>query len=324
MQAPAFWHSDGGFGQLLAPIGWLYGRAGKVRRACTAPRTVGRPVICVGNLVSGGAGKTPVALALQAWCTAHGHTAHFLSRGYGGRSRGPVRVDPSIHDAAAVGDEPLLLAARAPTWVSRDRAAGAIAAVADGAEVIIMDDGHQNPGLRKDLSLVVIDAGYGFGNGRVVPAGPLREPLACGLARADAAVIVGEPAEPLLAALPPDLPVLRADLVPGSEAASLTGRRVYAFAGIGRPGKFFATLAAIGCEVVGTEAFADHHMYRPDDLARVLAAAAAAGAAPVTTEKDAARIGARRDAAIEVLSVTIAWRDPATLETLMRKGGIDG
>ena len=321
MQAPQHWHSEGGMGRMLAPVGWLYGKVGQVRRACTKPARVAKPVICVGNVVSGGAGKTPVAIGLQGWLSRSGRAVHFLSRGYGGRLRGPVRVDPERHDAALVGDEPLLLARRAPAWVSRDRVAGADAAIADGADLIVMDDGHQNPTLHKDLSLVVVDAAYGFGNGRVMPAGPLREPLACGLARADAVVLVGDGAGFDRNGLPAALPVLEADLVPGPETAALAGRRVFAFAGIGRPGKFFATLAAIGCEVAGTRSYADHHRYSAGEVADLMRAAEDADAIPVTTEKDAVRLGAARDSRIAVLTVSIRWRDEAALAAVMRRLG---
>jgi len=219
------------------------------------------PVVCVGNLVAGGAGKTPVALALADWLVERGVPAHFVTRGYGGRLRGPMRVDPIRHDALAVGDEALLLALRAPCWVARARSAGVRAAVAAGAGAILFDDGFQNPTVDKTLALVVVDAAYGFGNGRVIPAGPLRENLRGGLARADAVVLVaGEgdasDTERLLTAR--GMLTLRAVLAPVG-AERLIGSCVLAFAGIGRPEKFFATLRALGAVVVGARAFPDHH-----------------------------------------------------------------
>ena len=211
-------------------------------------------MVCVGNLVAGGAGKTPVALSLAAHLVSRGIAVHIVTRGYGGRLGGPVRVDPARHDAAAVGDEALLLAARAPCWVARDRAGGVRAAVAAGAQMVLLDDGFQNPSIAKTLSLLVVDAEYGFGNGRVIPAGPLRESLARGLARADAIVLLEAEAQSrCLETLGIDgaLPVLHAALRPVA-GERLAGSRLLAFAGIGRPEKFFSTLRALGAELVGT------------------------------------------------------------------------
>jgi tetraacyldisaccharide 4'-kinase len=316
MRAPDFWLRNGVLSTLLQPAGWLYGATVHIRRRLTRPTMVGEPVVCVGNLVAGGAGKTPVALAVRARASELGIEAHFLSRGHGGREAGPLRVDPARHDAARVGDEPCLLARVGPTWIARDRVAGAQAAIAAGAAMIIMDDGHQNPTLAKDLSLVVIDGEYGFGNGHCLPAGPLREPVARGLAEADALVILGNQSADL--ALPTSLPVLSADLAPGPEAAALAGQRVLAFAGIGRPEKFFRTLAAIGCEVVDSIAFADHHAYDDRDIDRLLRRAGAANAAPITTEKDAVRLPEQRRAEIRTLSIEVRWRDPALIDGMLR------
>ncbi len=331
MRPPEFWHRKerGDPAALLAPLGCAFAIAGQLYRRLARPYRTPCPVLCVGNLVAGGAGKTPVALALGAWATKAGIAVHFLSRGYGGRETGPLRVDPARHGADDVGDEPLLLAAAGPTWIARNRAAGAAAAAAAGAELIVMDDGFQNPSLAQDLGLVVIDAGYGFGNGRVIPAGPLRETLADGLARAGAVVIL-DPDDPaidettslpdLLFSLPDDLPVLRAALVPGPEIEALRGTAVAAFAGIGRPAKFFSMLERYGCQVVRRRAFPDHHHFRSDDIAMVLAAAEAADAVPVTTEKDIVRLG-HLDPEIRerfaVIPVTTRWDDPAALESLL-------
>jgi tetraacyldisaccharide 4'-kinase len=326
MRAPDFWQHDGALAQLLSPLGSAYQLAGALRRSTARPWRAPRPVICVGNLVAGGAGKTPVALSLLALLTERGLKPAALTRGYGGSAAGPLRVDPAQHDAAAVGDEALLLAAAAPTWVARDRVAGAKAALAGGAEVIVMDDGFQNPRLAKDLSLLVIDAAYGLGNGRVMPAGPLRETAASGLARADALVVLGgggDKSEAYIGEteknLAARLPCLRAELVPvaGAQSDALKGRRVFAFAGIGRPEKFFQTLRDLGAEVVGTEAFADHQPYTRTTLERLRLAAAAAKAQLVTTAKDAVRLGPAQD--IAVLEVTLAWEDKGTLLALLER-----
>ena len=214
MRAPEFWRAGGGAAlpAILTPLSWAWAIGGELRRWATPTRRVPIPVICVGNLVAGGAGKTPVALALGRRLLAAGSAVHFLTRGYGGRRRGPIQVDPARHGAVDVGDEALLLARIAPTWVARARAAGAVTAARAGAEVVVMDDGHQHPGLAKDLSVVVVDGDYGIGNGRVIPAGPLREPAALGLARADAVILVegARPTDRCDQFGDPDRPVLRA------------------------------------------------------------------------------------------------------------------
>ncbi len=329
MRAPDFWAEDGALARLLAPLGTGYDLAGRLRRALAHPASVGIPVVCVGNLVAGGAGKTPVALALIEALGARGCKVQCLTRGYGGRVSGPHRVDLARDTAARVGDEALLLARAAPTWVARDRAAGARAAAAAGAaagaEVIVMDDGFQNPSLAKDLSFVVIDGAYGFGNGRVMPAGPLRETVAGGLARAEAVVVLGPERPDLdahldahLGARPNGGPaLLAARLAPRPGSERLAGRRVLAFAGIGRPEKFFATLAELGAKVVETRAFPDHHAYAPAEIESLRARAAALDACAVTTEKDAVRLSPELREGIEVLAVAVEWREPAALDALL-------
>lgn len=318
MRAPDFWHRDSAVARLLAPLGLAWQAAAAARRALTRSSRAPVPVICVGNLIAGGAGKTPVVLSLLASLRARGLRAAALTRGYGGSAAGPLLVDPARHDAATVGDEALLLAAAAPTWLARDRVDGAREAAEEGAEVIVMDDGFQNPRLAKDLSLLVIDAGYGLGNGRVMPAGPLRETPAAGFARADAVVIVGDgDLRGIIALLPSGLPVLRARLAPRDR--SLAGRRVYAFAGIGRPQKFFDSLRALGAELAGAEAFPDHQPYDKATLDRLAAAAAAAGAQLVTTAKDAARLGPAAPPGLAVLDVALAWEDKDALARLLER-----
>jgi tetraacyldisaccharide 4'-kinase len=318
MRAPDFWRRDGVLSCLLTPVGLAWQLAGAARRAVTRPWRAPVPVICVGNLVAGGAGKTPVVLALLALLQARGLRPTALIRGYGGSVAGPLPVDPARHDAAKVGDEALLLAAAAPTWLARDRVDGAREAVDEGAELLVMDDGFQNPGLQKDLSLLVIDADYGLGNGRVMPAGPLRETPASGFARADAVVLIGDgPLGGITEHLPPGLPVLRARLEPCSR--SLAGRRVYAFAGIGRPQKFFDTLRDLGAELAGCETFADHQPYQAATLERLTAAAAAAGAQLVTTAKDAARLGQAAPPGLAVLDVQLVWEEKDALVGLLER-----
>lgn len=326
LRAPEFWaRDDSPWAALLAPLGELYGAAGRLRAALAAPVRLPRPLLCVGNLTAGGAGKTPVALALAAWFRARGRHPHFLTRGYGGREAGPLRVDPKRHGFRDVGDEALLLARTAPTWVARDRPAGGRAAITAGADLVIMDDGLQNPWLAKDVSLLVIDGHYGLGNGRLIPAGPLREPLAPALARIQAAVVIGPDERRLAERLAPRLPVLSARLVPDPAARALAGKRVLAFAGIGRPGKFFATLEALGCTLVARHGFPDHHPYTPDDIMRLVEAASAAGAVPVTTEKDLARFPPEARPMVTAVRVSLEWRDESALDALLRPVlGTDG
>lgn len=318
MRAPEFWGGDGRglWPALLSPIASLYAQA-TARRVARPGWQAPIPVICAGNATAGGAGKTTVALEMGRVLARRGVQAHFLLRGYGGKLSGPVRVDPAAHDSRAVGDEALLLAAERPTWVSADREAGGRAAAAAGAQAIVMDDGLQNPGLHKDLALLVVDGGYGFGNGRIIPAGPLREPVAAAAARSQAAVLIGEDETGALARLPPDLPVLRARLVPGPEAALLAGQPVYAFCGIASPRKFFNTLQEAGAVLAGRMPFADHYPYDAGDLRQLLAEAESLRAIPVTTRKDFVRLPPEFRPRVTVVTVGLEWQEPALLDRLL-------
>ena len=316
MRPPDFWRRRGLVGAALAPLGTLYALGGRLRWAATRPWRAPVPVICVGNLTVGGAGKTPVAMAIAERLAAAGRAVHIVSRGYGGRLAGPVWVDAARHTAADVGDEPLLLAGSCPTHVARDRRAGIRAAVAAGADLVVLDDGYQNPTVVKDIGLVVVDGPRGFGNRRVLPAGPLREPIVDGLARASAVVIMDDDAAGV-ARLAHPLPVLRARVVPVDDGAAWAGRRVFAFAGIAHPEKLFATLGSLGADVVGTRAFADHHPYTAAEIAALLAEAAALAAEPVTTGKDAVRLPPALAARITTLAVRVAWADPAALDRVL-------
>ncbi|RMH46170.1 MAG: tetraacyldisaccharide 4'-kinase [Alphaproteobacteria bacterium] len=292
MRAPAFWTRPPGLlARALAPLGAGYALATRLRLVRPGLR-LPVPVICVGNLTAGGSGKTPLVIALVERLAARGVAVHVLSRGHGGRLRGPLRVDPVRHRAADVGDEPLLLAAFAPVWVARDRAAGGRAACAAGAQVIVMDDGFQNPALVKDLSLLVVDAETGFGNGLCIPAGPLREPLSAGLARADLVVAVGADPARLVRRWPQlaGRPLVGARIVARETGMPWQGQRVVAFAGIGRPKKFFATLRGLGAEIVAAHPLGDHAPLSPRLLARLVREAEAQDALLVTTDKDAVRL----------------------------------
>jgi tetraacyldisaccharide 4'-kinase len=315
VRTPAYWSEDGLPSRLLLPVGAVTALM-TARRVAKPGWRAAVPVLCCGNAGVGGAGKTTLAIDLLRRLQLRAGQPHALLRGYGGRLRGPIRVRPGLHDAVDVGDEALLLAQLAPTWVSADRVAGARAAIAEGADAIVMDDGLQNPGLVKDCSFLVIDGGYGFGNGRLLPAGPLREPVAAAAVRCRAAVLIGADAHGAAAMLPPGLPVLRADLVPDLGGLDL-GRRYLAFAGIGRPEKFFAGLRAAGVTLVGTQAFADHHPFAASELAGLAREAGRAGATLLTTPKDFARLAAGQRADIAVAGVTLVWEDEAALTALL-------
>lgn len=310
---------------LLAPPSWLWASvtAAKLRRG--RPFDPGIPVICVGNLTLGGTGKTPVVATLLSHLRARGLNAQGLSRGYGGKEAGPLRVDPQHHTAAQVGDEPLMLAMDAPVWIARDRAAGARAMAAAGAGAVVMDDGHQNPSLRKALSLVVVDGEtrdgeWPFGDGAVFPAGPMREPLQAGLARTDAVVLM-LPAgldrpDPELLALFGDTPVLVCRLAPVSPPPE---GRVFAFAGIGKPWKFERGLIAAGADLADFVALPDHAAYDEGMLKALLGHAQTAGARLLTTAKDHARLPPAWRAHVAVFRVEARFEDEAALDALLAR-----
>lgn len=314
MRPPGFWQAGPGhpMARLLSPIAALYGLAGA--RRMDGPGERGPcPVICLGNFTLGGAGKTPSALAVAAILRDLGASPVFLSRGYGGRLPGPLRVEPAMH-AADVGDEPLLLARAAPAVIARDRPAGAALCRNLGATAIVLDDGLQNPSLAKDLSLAVVDGAAGIGNGRVFPAGPLRVPMERQWPHVGGVILVGDGAagEAVAAqALARGLPVHRARLVP--DRADLASQRWLAFAGIGRPGKFFATLEEQGVALAATRSFPDHHPYRESELAALAAEAERLGARLITTEKDAVRLPVTFSAGVEVLKVRLVLAEPEPL-----------
>lgn len=320
MRAPAFWwRSRSLAAALLAPAGWGVGAvAGSRMRRPGAD--AGAPVVCIGNFVAGGAGKTPAALWLADRLIAAGERPFLVSRGYGGRLEGPVRVDLETHAAADVGDEPLLLARAAPTIVARDRVAGAQQALAEGASVVVLDDGLQNPALAKDFTLAVVDGARGVGNGRCLPAGPLRAPLEVQLATTDAVLVIGDgaPGDSLARrAAAAGKPVFRGAVQPDPNVAQdLAGRRVLAVAGLGRPDKLTETLRALGAEVVGHRALGDHALPTEREAAAILKDAANKGAVIVTTEKDMVKWRGAREAlfaAAVALPVTLAVDDEAGL-----------
>jgi len=293
----------------LAPLGALYGLSVALKAVFARRFTPSVPVICVGNLTVGGTGKTPISIAVAAALRTRGHKPVFLTRGYGGSERGPALASRA-HSAAQMGDEALLLARHGQAVVARDRAAGARLATEKGGDVIVMDDGHQNFALKKTLSLVVVDAETGFGNGMQIPAGPLREGIAQGLKRADAVVLMGDGN--------PDLhgftgPVLRAHMKP--DANDLSGQLVFAFAGIGRPEKFFDALEKQGADVIGSCVFPDHHPYKDGEIDQLWQVAGTAGL--VTTEKDFVRMTIEQRKNIQTLKVSAVFDDPNDLARLL-------
>jgi tetraacyldisaccharide 4'-kinase len=322
MREPAFWYRPPSWkSHVLRPLAALYGAIAE-RRLRRKGLDAGIPVLCVGNYHLGGAGKTPTALALARLLRELGETPVVLSRGYGGSLRGPVMVDPARHNATDVGDEPLMMAGRVPVAVARDRRDGVALAKSQGATVILMDDGFQNPAVAKDVSLIVIDGARGVGNARIFPAGPLRAPLLPQIDRTDALIVVGAGSGADLLAAEVAVrkkPVLRAHLRPDQASlAQLAGRRVLAFAGIGDPARFFRTLRANGVEVARERAFPDHHALSQAEIDGLRAESSRDGLTLVTTEKDLARLGRfgglpewARD--VVPLPVTLEFDDPAQL-----------
>jgi tetraacyldisaccharide 4'-kinase len=322
MREPAFWHRPRSLkSHLLQPLALLYGAVAE-RRMMRRGVDAGIPVLCVGNYHVGGAGKTPTVLALVKLLRGLGETPVVLSRGYGGRLKGSVMVDRERHLPIDVGDEPLMMAREVPVVVARDRLDGVALARSQGASVILMDDGFQNPRLHKHASLVVIDGERGLGNAKVFPAGPLRAPLKAQMSRTDALVVIGDgqAADGIAAELAArGRPVLRARLAP--DAASLErlrGRRALAFAGIGDPERFFRTLHRSGVDVVRTRAFADHHVFSRDEIAALAAEAAREQLTLVTTEKDRARLrGMKLPREIDVFAVALQFDAPEELRSFI-------
>jgi len=314
MKTPGFWATQGMLAKILSPLGLITGQI-TARRMQKPGFSAGIPVYCAGNATAGGSGKTILALDLLGRLPGRPFA---LTRGYRGHLAGPVLVNPARHTAQDVGDEALLLAQTAPTVVARDRAAGARLALAEGATSIVMDDGLQNPGLAKTISFLVIDGGFGFGNRLLLPAGPLREPVAAAAKRCQAAVLIGEDTTSAAAALPPTLPILRAGLTPVC-AQNLAQKPVIAFAGIGRPAKFFASVTELGAHIAAQISYPDHHNYTPADATRLLTLAAHHHAQLVTTTKDHIKLPSNLRAATLPITVLLNWADQSAVEGILRE-----
>lgn len=316
MKTPRFWQSRSLASSLLTPAAALYRLGAWADRTFTSARHAPIPVISIGNVTAGGAGKTPTTLALVPVLQALGYTPHILTRGYKAAVQTAHRVSAD-DDWRAVGDEALLLAAAAPTWVGRDRHAAASAAAAAGATILICDDALQHHALFKNISLLIIDGAYGLGNGRLLPAGPLRESLASGLARSHGVIMIGEDAQNLSPSI--HLPILHATLAPQGDVSFLRAHRWLAFAGIGRPEKFFATARAAGADITATRTFADHHAYSDTDITGLLRDAETLGLRLLTTAKDAVKIPPHHHASIAVLPVTLGFSNPAFVSDFLAK-----
>ncbi len=319
MRTPAFWYPPNPAElslapRLLAPLSYAFEAGTFLRRALNRrPYRANVPVVCVGNAVAGGAGKTPTALALARILKARGQKPVFVTRGYGGTGK-LVRVDPASHSAAAVGDEALLLAREAPTWVGKDRPK-ALRAAETEASIIVMDDGLQNPSVAPSCALLVIDGEVGIGNGRVIPAGPLRAPFEGALKKIKAAVLIGDEDRQNISARI-KAPLFRARLAPDLPDGFPSSGKFLAFAGIARPEKFYRAASALGLELVKTCAFPDHHVFSPQDLAFLQVEASSSGARLITTEKDAVRLPLSFRSDLLTLPVRLVFENPHAEEQL--------
>jgi len=314
VKTPSFWSSNNTLSNILLPFSFLYELASQLRNTYTIPAKFPIPIICIGNITAGGSGKTPVALHIGQFLKDKNINAFFLSRGYGGALKGPIVVDTKKHSAHEVGDEPLLLARVLPTVVAKNRVEGARLALQKGARLIIMDDGFQNPSIAKTLSILVIDGRIGFGNGRVLPAGPLREKPSMALKRAHAAIVLNR--STAVPPLPPGMLVLNAR-TQMKDAEILRGKKLFAFCGLAYPQKFFDMLTAVGAQLVGTQAFADHYAYQDADLNKLLAQSITRDAALITTPKDAVRIPIAFKDCVAVIDMAIEFDDERMLDGMM-------
>ncbi len=313
MKTPTFWQQKNAMAYLLYPLGKLYAIATRLNLKFHTPQKVSVPVICIGNLTAGGSGKTPTAIAIASMLQAMGYQPFFVSRGYGGKLKN-VLVDINTHTPKQVGDEPLLLAQVAPVVVNPDRFQGAQTAISHGADIIIMDDGFQNPKLNKDLSFLVFDGTVGYGNGYCVPAGPLREELSQGIKRAQAMIIIGDDKQALKSQI--SLPCFEGKIA--AQKPKIKTSKVIAFAGIGRPEKFFQSLKDLGIEPIETIDFPDHHFYTTQELENLIQKAQDKGCSLITTSKDFVKIPHHLQSHFHVLEITIKWQNAQELSQFIK------
>lgn len=314
MKTPSYWKNDCFVSKVLSPLGCLYTFATRLNIRKSKPKSVNKPVICIGNLTAGGTGKTPVALSIAELLQEQGRTPFFVSRGYGGKLKNIV-VDNKSHSAQDVGDEPLLLSEQAPVVVNPDRYQGALTAIKNGAEIIVMDDGYQNPGLKKDLSFLVFDGEFGCGNQQGIPAGPMRETLQDGLKRAQAVIIIGDDKHNLKEQVG-SLPVFFGKISPKIPAE--TNKKIIAFAGIGRPQKLYNSLQEVGFTVSESYDFPDHHQYTVKELKQLIDRAETLGIEIYTTTKDFVKIPAELRQKFNVLKIEIQWDDKNALTNFLK------
>ncbi len=320
MKTPAFWREETMHGRLLAPLGWIYYGFSNLHRKWQSfrakPQKLSAPVICIGNVTAGGAGKTPTARMLSGMLKIAGQEPHCISRGYGGeKQKTPLRVDSQKHQATQVGDEPLLLAQTCPTWISTNRQASTQAALKEGASIIIADDGLQNPTFHKDISLLIMDSHYGVGNGQFVPSGPLREPLTKALKRCDGIILIGDGTyQP-----PTDLPVWKSTLNTVTDLSQYKTKPAFAFTGLATPHKFFDSLRKQGVNLLGEIAYSDHHNYTPTDIALLLEKSEEEQAALLTTAKDYVKLPESFREKVKVVDVKLTLDQPKEFMTWLEK-----
>ncbi|MEC9100361.1 MAG: tetraacyldisaccharide 4'-kinase [Pseudomonadota bacterium] len=318
MRTPDHWQSNNLVSLLLRPLGWVYFFLGLLHRKIVRSVNIGVPVICIGNIVAGGAGKTPTAIYIGK-LLSNSFKVAFLTRGYGGSLTGPVKVDPEKHTFHEVGDEAILLSRIATTWVSKSRVHGARAAKIDGAEVVIMDDGYQNPQLEKTLSFLVVDGAYGLGNKQLIPSGPLRETLKHGISRADALVVIGQDLHNIQSQVPKDVSLFPVTVSPIISKKLKEARRVVGFAGIAQPSKFLRTLTTLDLEVKGFFPFPDHHKFTKNEILDLTKKAFEMGAQLVTTTKDFVRLPPDMIGAIVALDIELSCINETQIKSLLEQ-----
>jgi tetraacyldisaccharide 4'-kinase len=326
LKTPQFWYNDDGIGAklkaaALSPLSICYGIGHKVNQSRHTAYKPSIPVICIGNIVTGGSGKTPAALAIMKLMqsTKMFKKPVFLSRGYGGSLKGPIEIDEHKHVSGDVGDEPILLSKHATTIVSRDRKEGALRAESNSSDLIIMDDGLQNPAIEKDLKIIVIDGNYGFGNRKIIPAGPLREALQTGIAKADAFILIGRDNKKIISMLPSDKPIFEASINISESWIYDEEKSYVAFAGIGHPQKFYNSLLEKGLSIAGVKSYPDHYQYKETDIEALFEEAESKSARLVTTEKDAVRIPEelKTKFSVDAAPIQLTWKDAEAVKEFL-------